>query len=108
MPKEEETAEEGRSHDILFYRRAYEDTSQNALWQYMLEYYVAEYSRTAKEILNSDTLGTQLAYSIRLYCYGAVGMAKEWILKDNLTSAETVIHMMFASMPQTLREVYFP
>ena len=34
-------------------------------------------------------------------------MSKEWILQDTVTSAETVIKMMFASMAQTLQEVYF-
>ncbi len=93
-------------NDILFYKRAYEDTSQNALWQYMLEYFVEAYTAAAKRILQTDTLDTQLAYSLRLYCYGAVGMAREWILEDNVTSAETVVKMMFASMPQSLQEIY--
>lgn len=38
-------------NDIIFYRRAYEDTSQNALWKYMLEYFVKRYMNLAKEKL---------------------------------------------------------
>lgn len=94
-------------NDILFYKRAYEDTSQNALWQYMLEYFVEAYTAAAKRILQTELLDTQLAYSLRLYCYGAVGMSKEWILQDNVTSAETAVRMMFASMPEALRQIYF-
>ncbi len=94
-------------NDILFYKRAYEQTTQNALWEHMLEYFVEGYSRIAKEKLHTDVLDVQLAYSIRLYCYGAVGMSKEWILEDNITSAETAIRMMFASMPESLRKIYF-
>ncbi len=94
-------------NDILFYRRAYEDNSQNALWQYMLEYFVDAYTKAAKARLGTDTLSTQLTYSLRLYCYGAVGMSREWILTDTVTSAETVIRMMFASMPEILRNIYF-
>ena len=41
-------------NDILFYKRAYEDTSQNALWQYMLEYFVDAYTAAAKRILRTD------------------------------------------------------
>ena len=93
--------------EMLFYRRAYEDSSQNALWQYMLEYFVEAYTAAAKRILQTDLLDTQLAYSLRLYCYGAVGMSKEWILQDNVTSAETAVRMMFASMPEALRQIYF-
>lgn len=94
-------------NDMLFYKRAYEDTSRNALWQYMLEYFAAEYSRIAKHRLGTETLDTQLTFSIRLYCYGAIGMTKEWVLQDNVTSAETVVEMMFASMPESLRKIFF-
>ena len=31
--------------EMLFYRRAYEDSSQNALWKYMLEYFADRYTR---------------------------------------------------------------
>ena len=93
--------------EILFYKRAYEDVSQNALWRYMLEYFVLRYSELAKEKLVTEILDTQLAYSIRFYCMGAVGMTQEWVLNDNITSAETVVQMMFASMPENMRTVLF-
>ncbi|MBQ4512439.1 MAG: TetR/AcrR family transcriptional regulator C-terminal domain-containing protein [Anaerolineaceae bacterium] len=94
-------------NDIIFYRRAYEDTSQNALWKYMLEYFVKRYTDLAKEKLGTDVLDTQIAYSIRFYCMGAVGMTQEWVLNDNVTSAETVVILMFNSMPEILRKIYF-
>ncbi len=94
-------------NDMVFYKRAYEDSSQNALWLYMVEYFAASYSALAKEKLGTDILDTQTAYSIRLYCMGAVGMTREWVLNDNITSAETVVQMMFASMPENMRRIYF-
>ena len=93
--------------EILFYKRAYEDSSQNALWHYMLEYFVRRYTDLAKGKLHTDILDPQLEYSIRFYCMGAVGMTQEWVLYDNITSAETVVQMMFASMPDNLQRVYF-
>ena len=93
--------------EILFYKRAYEDVSQNALWHYMLEYFVRRYSELAKEKLGTEILDTQLAYSIRFYCMGAVGMTQEWVLNDNITSAETVVQMMFTSMPENLQKIFF-
>ena len=92
---------------IFFYKRAYEDSSQNALWRYMLEYFVRRYTELAKEKLSTDILDPQLAYSIRFYCMGAVGMTQEWVLNDNITSAETVVQMMFNSMPENLRKIFF-
>ena len=93
--------------EFIFYKRAYDDVSQNALWQYMLEYFVKRYEVIAKEKLHTEVLDTQLKYSIRLYCYGCVGMTKEWLLNDNTTSAKTVVQMMFASMPDNMKAIYF-
>ena len=93
--------------EILFYKRAYEDSSQNALWHYMLEYFVRRYTELVKEKLGADLLDTQLAYSMRFYCMGAVGMTQEWVLNDNITSAETVVQMMFNSMPENLHRILF-
>lgn len=94
-------------NDFIFYKRAYEDTSQNPLWQYMLEYFVERYSSEVKRILDTDTIDTQTMYSIRLYCYGAVGMTREWLLTDNITPAETIVEMMFYSMPEGLQKIFF-
>ncbi len=94
-------------NDMTFYRRAYEDSSQNPLWRYMLEYFVTRYTELAKKILGTDMLDTQTAYSIRFYCMGSVGMTREWVLEDNITSAETVVRMMFNSMPEVLRKIFF-
>ena len=93
--------------EILFYKRAYEDSSQNALWRYMLEYFVRRYTELVKEKLGTDILDPQLAYSIRFYCMGCVGMTQEWVLNNNITSAETVVQMMFHSMPENMRTILF-
>jgi hypothetical protein len=36
---------------------------------------------------------------------GAVGMTQEWVLNDNITSAETVVQMMFHSMPENMKTI---
>ena len=93
--------------DYFYYKRAYEDNSTNPMWSYMLEYFVARYTEIARKKLGTTTLDTQTQYSIRLYCYGTLGMTREWLLNDNITPAETVVRMMFSSMPQSLRNIYF-
>lgn len=100
-------AMQNMKREILFYKRAYEDISQNALWHYMLEYFVKRYTELAKVKLKTDIFDPQLAYSIRFYCMGAVGMTQEWVLNDNITSAETVVRMMFNSMPESLKTIFF-
>ena len=94
-------------NDYIFYKRAYEDSSQNPMWAYMLEYFVERYTEAAKKKSGIETLDTQTKYSIRLYCYGAVGMTREWLLNDNITPAQTIVEMMFASMPETMRKIFF-
>ena len=34
-------------------------------------------------------------------------MTREWVLEDNITSAETVVQMMFNSMPESLKQIFF-
>lgn len=89
--------------DFIFYKRAFEDSSQNALWQYMVDYFTDRYEAEARKRLGTDIIDAQTHFSIRLYCHGAVGMTREWLLSDNITPAETVVRMMFASMPDPLR-----
>lgn len=48
-----------------------------------------------------------MKFSIRLYCYGTLGMTREWLLNDNITPADVIVRMMFASMPEKLRKLYF-
>ncbi len=93
--------------DYIFYKRAYEDNSQNPLWKYMVEYFVGRYTQEALRILGVQRLDTQLSYSIRLYCHGCVGMTREWLLEDNITPAETIVEMMFSSMPESLQNIFF-
>ncbi len=93
--------------DFIFYKRAYEDNSQSPMWAYMVDYFVERYCDLAREKLGTDTLDIQLQYSIRLYCYGAVGMTREWLMKDNITPAETVVQLMFNSMPEALNKLFF-
>lgn len=88
--------------DYIFCKRAFEDNSQNPFWKYLVEFFVKRYELEAKKKLNTDILDTQLSYSIRLYCHGAVGMTREWILDDNKVDAATVVKMMFNSMPENM------
>ncbi len=93
--------------NALFYKHAYEDESQNSLWKYLLKYFTDSYSSVAKRKLGADVLDPQLQFSIKLYCYGAVGLTREWLLNDNITPADVEVKMMFNSMPDTMRKIYF-
>ena len=34
-------------------------------------------------------------------------MTREWLLHDNITPAETAVEMMFRSMPENMRKIFF-
>ena len=76
------------------------------MWAYMLEYFAERYTALARAKAEKE-LDAQMKYSIRLYCYGTLGMTREWLLKDNITPAETVVQMMFNAMPEELKGLYF-
>ena len=60
-----------------------------------------------REKMRTDYLDAQIIYSIRPYCYGTLGMTREWLLQDNITPAETAVEMMFDSMPEKLKDIFF-
>ena len=99
-------AMESMRQDYIFFKRAYEDNSQSPMWAYMHEYFVRQYTELAREKTGADLDG-QMQFNIRLYCYGTLGMTREWLLKDNITPAQTVVQMMFSSMPENLRRILF-
>ena len=76
------------------------------MWAYMHEYFVKRYTEIAREISGIEP-DAQTQFSIRLYCYGTLGMTREWLLNDNITPARTVVEMMFSSMPETLHRIFF-
>ena len=96
----------GMRQDYIFYKRAWEDNSQSPMWAYMHEYFVKRYTEIAGERSGVE-LDAQTMFSIRLYCYGTLGMTREWLMNDNITPAKTVVRMMFDSMPESLRRIFF-
>ena len=89
------SAMNGMRQDYIFYKRAWEDNSQSPMWAYMHEYFVRRYSEIAREKTGAE-LDAQTQFRTR-----------EWLMKDNITPAETVVRMMFGSMPESLRNIFF-
>ena len=96
----------GMRQDYIFFKRAFEDNSQSPMWTYMHAYFVKRYTDIAME-KTENALDAQTRFSIRLYCYGTIGMTQEWLMHDNITPAETVVEMMFHSMPESMKALYF-
>ncbi|MBQ2693850.1 MAG: TetR/AcrR family transcriptional regulator C-terminal domain-containing protein [Clostridia bacterium] len=91
-----------------FFRTAYEDSSQYALWSYILEYFVDRYVQEAEQALGPDAIDEQLRYSIRMFTYGGVGMSREWLVSGGKMPPERVAELMFQSMPENMRVIFLP
>lgn len=91
--------------DLVFFRRAYEDHSQSPMWAHMLEYFVRRYTGIYEKRCG-EAPDARTAYAIRLYCYGTLGMTREWLLQDDGTPAEEAVRMMFDAMPEVLKRFF--
>lgn len=94
--------------EYSFFRIAYEDTSQYALSNYILEYFVDRYIQEAKRVLPEEAIDEQLLYSIRFFTQGGVAMSREWLTKGSKMPAEKVAALMFDSMPEQMRRIFLP
>lgn len=92
--------------DYQFYKQAYADHSQNALRNYILEYYETLYEQAVKERLSVDRLDEQTVFSIKMFVYGGIAMSREWLMSDTAAPALDVTRMMFRCMPQDLKEIF--
>lgn len=93
-------------NDILFYRQALADSSQNALWKFLHEYFTKEYINIIEK-KTSTPASEDLKFQIRFYCYGCVYMTKEWIYSDPYPSSQTVVKTIYKTMPTDMAEIIF-
>ena len=54
-----------------------------------------------------DILAVLPQFLLVVFLHEFTYMTQEWVLTDNITSAETVVQMMFNSMPENLRTILF-
>ena len=90
-----------------FYRRAYEVNSQSPYWSYRLEFLVKRILDEVREATGDNEVDPRLVFCIRLYCHGALNMAKEWLMSENPEPAIVVARTLFDSMPQILHQALF-
>ncbi len=94
-------------NNSMFCGRPYDDPMMNPVWKCMVEYFVKRYTDIAKLSLGTDALDTQLLYSIRYCCMGAVGMTQKWLMNSDMYTAEESVQMMFNTLPKHLQKIFF-
>ena len=89
----------------VFYKKAFADSSQNALWQYIQEYNVEMYSNMLKRHYGLSELSEEVLFSLQYHCHGCLGLTYDWVMNDFPISAEELARRMTMIMPDVLKNV---
>ncbi|MBO7673804.1 MAG: TetR/AcrR family transcriptional regulator C-terminal domain-containing protein [Atopobiaceae bacterium] len=89
-----------------FYRRAFEEDSQNSIRRYLLQFSVQANEAVLRRHLGVTTLSSQMAFEARHFAYGNVGCVIEWLGGGIKATPEQLASQMFCCMSATLREAY--
>lgn len=89
----------------FFYKKAFADSSQNALWQYIQEYNVQMYSNMLKKHYGLSELSEEVLFSLQYHCHGCLGLTYDWVMNDFPISAEELARRMTMVMPDMLKNV---
>lgn len=89
-----------------FYRRAFEEDSQNSIWRYLIEFSVQANENVLKAHLGVRSLSLEMSFVAHHFAYGNVGCVVEWLRGGiKATPAQLAAHM-FSCMPPALRMAY--
>ena len=89
-----------------FYRRAFEEDSQNSIWRYLLQFSISANERVLKRFLGVPALSREHAFEARHFAYGNVGCLVDWLGSSINATPEQLASCMFGCMPATLRNAY--
>lgn len=89
-----------------FFANALQDSSQNNLRQYMLDFYIESEEKVLKEYLKINELDEDLDYTVKNYSYGCMGLTIEWLLDKCSYTPEKLAYHQYRLMPEILKEAY--
>ena len=89
-----------------FYRRAFEDDSQNSIYKYLLEYSIEANETAMKRYLGATQLARNYAFEARHFAHGNVGCVVDWLRGTIEATPAQLAACIFSCMPATLRKAY--
>ena len=89
-----------------FFCNALQDTSQNSLSEYLLEFYVGSERKAVCQYLGVESLDEETEYTIKQYSYGCLGHTLDWLLGKNSLSAEQMGYYQYKLMPEVLKQAW--
>lgn len=89
-----------------FYRRAFEEDSQNSINRYLLQFSVEANEAALKRHLGVRSLSLCHAFEARHFAHGNVGCVTDWLRGEVDATPEQLAAEMFRCMPEVLRDAY--
>lgn len=89
-----------------FYRRAFEEDSQNSIRRYLVQFSINANELVLKRHLGVSTLSQERLFEARHFAHGNVGCLVEWLCGQLEATPEGLAEYMFACMPASLRDAY--
>lgn len=101
----------GAAHHALwrrrdFYRRAFEEDSQNSIFRYLMEFSVQANEAALKRHLGVAKLSRERIFEARHFAHGNVGCVVDWLQGTIEATPEQLAASMFSCMPEVLRKAY--
>ncbi|MBQ9037673.1 MAG: TetR/AcrR family transcriptional regulator C-terminal domain-containing protein [Erysipelotrichaceae bacterium] len=89
-----------------FFANALEDSSQNNLREYMLDFYIESERSILKDYLKVDELDEETDYEICQYSYGCMGHTLAWLQNINNLTVEKLAYYQYKFMPDILKKAF--
>lgn len=89
-----------------FYRRAFEEDSQNSIYRYLLEFSIQANETALRRHLGVPKLSREMAFEARHFAHGNVGSVVDWLRGDFEATPVQLAVCIFSCIPEVLREAY--
>ncbi len=89
-----------------FYRSVYSDQSQNAIRNYIFQYFFRAGEEALKVQSGIDRLPAETDYALRAYTYACIDLTFEWLKGELPYSPDQLALLQFRFMPEELKSAY--
>lgn len=88
----------------IFYKKAFDDNSQNAISSYIQDYDVNILKQILKKHLGVTKLNEEMIFAIKYHSYGCLNYTIEWLTGNSDVTPEEFAELQYKYMPSIIRE----
>ncbi|MBQ3301867.1 MAG: TetR/AcrR family transcriptional regulator C-terminal domain-containing protein [Eggerthellaceae bacterium] len=89
-----------------FYKRAFEEDSQNSIYRYLLQFSIEANEVALKRYLGVPKLAREYVFAARHFAHGNIGCLVDWLRGEIDATPAQLAACMFSCMPEALRDAY--